>query len=73
MCFFPAVYAPQENPTWIARKNNMSYSSWKLFTVAKLIKGKQIVDAINAAKTSNKKGADIVAACLNAARKNGER
>ena len=46
-CYFPDAYKAVPNPTWTARKNNISYSSYKLMCVANLITGKHLFDAMN--------------------------
>lgn len=73
MTYFPDAYKAVENPTWTARKNNIDYSSWKLMSVANLIRGKHIYDAMNILGGVDKKGAPVIKSVLEAARKNGER
>jgi hypothetical protein len=46
-CYFPDAYKAVPNPTWTARKNNISYSAYKLMSVANLITGKHLFDAMN--------------------------
>jgi len=52
------------NPTWIARKNNIDYSAYKLMCVANLIKGKHIYDALNVVSKVDKKGGPVVMSVL---------
>jgi len=73
MCYFPDAYKAVENPTWTARKNEIPYSAWKLMTVANLITGKHIYDAMNIVAGVDKKGGPLVKSVLEAARKNGEK
>jgi hypothetical protein len=47
MAYFPAENKPVDNPVWTARKNNIPYSAWKLMSVANLITGKHLYDAMN--------------------------
>ena len=46
-CYFPAEHIQPPNPTWIAKKLDIPYSSIKLMAVANLITGKHIYDAMN--------------------------
>lgn len=72
IAYFPEAYKPVQNPTWIARKHNIDYSAWKLMSVANLIKGKHIYDAMNIIGRVDKKGGPVVKSVLEACRKNGE-
>lgn len=72
MTYIPAAYVPAVNPTWTARKNEVDYSAWKLMSVANLITGKHIYDAMAIVNTVDKKGGPVVKSVLEAARKNGE-
>ena len=71
-CYFPEAFKPADNPTWTARKNDIDYSAWKLMSVANLITGKHIYDALNILAGVDKKGGPVVKSVLEAARKNGE-
>lgn len=64
IAYFPAAYKVAPNPTWIARKNNIDYSAYKLMCVANLIKGKHIYDALNVVSKVDKKGGPVVMSVL---------
>jgi ribosomal protein L22 len=66
------VYKQPENPSWIARKHNIGYSAYKLMSVANLITGKHLYEALNVLNETDKKGGPIVRSVLEACRKNGE-
>jgi ribosomal protein L22 len=71
-CYFPAEHIQPPNPTWIAKKLDIPYSSIKLMAVANLITGKHIYDAIATLNGVDKKGGPIVESVLFAAKKNGQ-
>ena len=71
--FFPNAVKKVENPTWLARRLNIRYSSIKLRMVANTISGLHIYDAISTLNTINKKGAIFVSNCLENARSSGMR
>jgi hypothetical protein len=72
-CYFPNHHKQPEKPSWIARKLNIRYSSYKLAAVASLITKKHIYDALGTLSTVDKKGGKIVESVLQACKKNGER
>lgn len=69
--FFPNLEPKVENPSFIAKKTNQRYSSWKLMAVAELIKGRHFTDALKMIDGSDKKGADIMRSVLVSAKING--
>lgn len=71
--FVNDMYKQEPNPTWIARKLDINYSSHKLNASACLIRGKHVYDALAAISNCEKKGGPHVHATLRAAIKNGER
>ena len=63
-CFFPGSVEKIVNPTFFARRIDISYSAHKLVMVANLIAGKHVYDAQQVLLNVNKKGGDIVTNCL---------
>ena len=72
-CFFPEVVKANTpaNPTWKARKFNIDYSVYKLNAAATMIRKKHIYDATALIGNVAKKGGQLIASVLAAARVNG--
>jgi len=69
--FIPSQNPVTPNPTWRARKMNISYSSHKLAMCAYVIRKMHLYDAIEAIASVDKKGGPLVKSVLEAARHNG--
>jgi len=73
-CYIPANEPKQPaNPTFIARKTNIAYSSHKLAACAAMVKGMNLYDALAVIERTNKKGGPLVKSVLEAARVNASK